>query len=386
MLTAVALASGLAGEDALAQVPPFQCGPDCSQPGRYVLCNDNLDVSGAAAGGVVLENFLEAACASFPAPAASFQLTGFAAAFGSGDLVATLLELYPEEGNDTPGARIYETGVGIPASAADGFTGLFFNAQSLTDDFRVCLRQQIDDSGGNITGRPLLFDSDGVQGTNTVFLPSQGGWSASPAAGDFVLRAVVEYQDLTPWDPGGPCNQSGDAGVPNDAGNTNADGGVSPADGGPRADGGAELDGGDDEDGGVTKGDAGSGQGPPTITAISPDKGPTDSTVDVTVVGTNFQPGLDLMIGAIQANEVSVPGSTTILARIPSGISPGVYDVLVRNPDGQTAVLDDGYTVLGDTGGGAPVGEGCGCRTAGNSGSSGTWGLLLLLAGLFVLF
>lgn len=392
---ALAAAFALLPLDARAQgAPPFRCGPDCSRPGRYVLCADNFDNSNTSAGGVVLVNFLERACVSFPPPAQQFTITGFAALFGPGDTVATWLQIFVENGSNTPGMELTGTGVGIPGAAAAGFTGLFFGSVNATTDFRLCLQQQIDDSGGNSFGRPLLFDDDGVQGTNWAFIPSAGGWQASGAAGDFILRPIVEYGDLTPWAPGGACERP-DGGVAADSGVPAGDSGVpagdsgSPVarDGGEAMDSGEAADSGDPgpaSDAGVDPGggDAGtSGGGPPTITAISPKEGPNTDAIDVTVTGTNFEPGAQLMIGSIQANDVSVPGSTTILAEVPRGIAPGVYDVIVRNPDDQTAILSDGYTVRGPGGGVAPPAADCGCRTAGarESGSDLLWILLGVL-------
>lgn len=379
-----AMASAFATSDAIAQAPPFECGPDCSVPGRYVLCNDGFDASGTSAGGVVLIDFLEAACASFSAPAGDFTLTGFVGLFGSGDVVATLLEVYVEEGDPEPGMKLTDTGVGIPASVSEGFSGLFFGSLDMTEDFRICLKQQIDDFNG--TGRPLLFDTDGVQAMNTVFEPSVPGWTVNPASGDFILRAVVQYDDLTPWDPGGVCDQPNtDAGVANDGGPTNdggtpMDSGADPGDGGPRPDTGTDG-GGPGVDAGVDPSvDGGISKGPPTITAISPDEGSNQTSVEVSVTGTNFETGLALMIGGIQVNDVRVPGSTTILGEVPAGISPGVYDVVVKNPDEQTAILPDGYTVLGSSGGGGPpVAEGCGCHTTDPKQTYTATGLFLLM-------
>lgn len=349
------------GPAAFAQSLPFMCGPDCSQPGRYVLCRDSFDTSGVSAGGIELTDFLEAACVSFEPPAVDFRVTGFAGLFGSGDTVATLAEVFIENGSNAPGTKLGEAGAAIPSSPAAGFSGLLFGSIDVTTPFRLCLRQQFDAGSGV---RPVLFDDDGVQGMSWLFQAGAGGWQMSPGSGDFVLRAVVEHDDLTPWGPGGVCEQPGtdagpgvdsggpgDGGIPGDTGSPN-DAGMLPADSGTTP----------GDDGGMTIEDSGVGPGAaPTITAISPNEGSNQGATDVTVTGTGFERGLTLMIGSIAANEVMVPGSTTILAEVPPGIAPGVYDVLVRNPDGQTAILPDGYTVRDPSGGGAPPDEGCGC-------------------------
>jgi MYXO-CTERM domain-containing protein len=127
--------------------------------------------------------------------------------------------------------------------------------------------------------------------------------------------------------------------------------------------------------------DGGGPAGPaPTITAISPDKGTNATPVDVIVTGTNFVPGLILEIGSIPATGTEVPGPTTIHATVPANIVPGTYDVVVTNPDRQSAVLPKGYTV---TSGASPPSSKCGCATTDTGGPAGipsALALLLLLA------
>ena len=192
---------------AFAQNIPFMCGPDCSRMGRYVLCNDNFDNTMTAAGGLVLTRFLEAGCASFTAPAQSFQVNGFAALMGDGDLVATLFQIWIEEGNDTPGMNVLEQGVGIQGSGTPNFTGFLLGAPpTMTTDFRLCLKQQVDDLGQTMFTRPILYDENGVQGQNTTFIPGNRPPWEPHAVGDFVFRAIVTTDDLTPWMPGGECD------------------------------------------------------------------------------------------------------------------------------------------------------------------------------------
>jgi hypothetical protein len=365
---------------ALAQpAPPFRCGPDCSTPGQYVLCNDSFDGTSVSAGGVVLTDFLERACASFNAPAAQFQVTGFAGLFGMGDLLGLVVELYVESGTATPGTMIYNTGAEVQPSSSPGFSGLLFSPQAMTTRFRVCIEQQVDDPGANATTRPILYDADGIQGTNTMFIPSRAMWQSTTAPGDFILRAVVTYANLAPWGPGGSCRM--DAGVTDaapidagaDASGVDASAGVdaSTADAMGSAADGAAIDASSSDvgamDGSVSL-DAGGvdgsvAGGPPTLTAITPNSGVNNQAVEVTAVGTGFVPGLVLKIGAIAADHVSVPGPTTIHAQVPMGIQPGAYDVLVTNPDGESAILPKGYTVLGASGQ-APRSGTCGCNEA----------------------
>ena len=45
----------------------------------------------------------------------------------------------------------------------------------------------------------------------------------------------------------------------------------------------------------------------------------------------------------------------TLTARLPSGLAPGTYDLVAVNPDGQSAVLENAYTVREGGGGADPA-------------------------------
>lgn len=371
--------------DAEAQAPPFRCGPDCTTPGQYVLCNDSFDQTSAIAGTLELTDFLDAGCMTFDPPAGSFQLVAFAALFGSGDQLASLVEVHTERSPVTlvPMTKIFEAGAAIPFSASPGFSGLFFATQNLTTAFRLCIKQQIDGFGAGT--RPLTFDSDGMQHTNTVFdlsrpNPPNGAWNQPTVAnvtGDFVIRAVVRYADQTPWQPGGSCSGA-DAGV-SDSGSADA---APVTDGGGATDGGAPLDGGANADASAPQDASAPADGglgvdagalpAPRIISITPDRGPSTQATGVVVTGEGFQAGLTLKIGAIPTTDLTVPGPTTILATVPQGIAPGTYDVVVQNPDGQAAVLTKGFTITG-TEGNPPPDDSCNCASTRRTRGSGSW-------------
>lgn len=91
----------------------------------------------------------------------------------------------------------------------------------------------------------------------------------------------------------------------------------------------------------------------PTVTSVSPTSGPATGGTDVTVTGTHFQPGANVLFGPsdgstnldgdLTGNPVSVLSSTTILVAAPPGIV-GATNVVVLNPDGQSGALTSGST------------------------------------------
>ncbi|HET7892664.1 MAG TPA: IPT/TIG domain-containing protein, partial [Candidatus Sulfotelmatobacter sp.] len=81
---------------------------------------------------------------------------------------------------------------------------------------------------------------------------------------------------------------------------------------------------------------------PPFINAVSPVTGPPGGGNKITVSGGNFLPGAKMTLGGIPALSVTAtPGSI-------SGLTPaqgaGVVDVVVTNPDGQTATASGAYS------------------------------------------
>ncbi|HEX7312105.1 MAG TPA: IPT/TIG domain-containing protein [Gaiellaceae bacterium] len=98
----------------------------------------------------------------------------------------------------------------------------------------------------------------------------------------------------------------------------------------------------------------------PTVTSVSPTSGPVTGGTDVTVTGTHFQPGAQVLFGPSDGTPsltgdsngtpVSVLSSTSILVTAPAGIV-GATNVVVLNPDGQTGALESGsahpYTYTG---------------------------------------
>ncbi len=83
----------------------------------------------------------------------------------------------------------------------------------------------------------------------------------------------------------------------------------------------------------------------PTLTALSPDAGPVAGGTTVTLTGSGFRPGLQVLFGAIAATSISIdPGGTQLTALAPAH-APGGVDVSVSTPGG-TATLGNSYTYL----------------------------------------
>ncbi len=75
---------------------------------------------------------------------------------------------------------------------------------------------------------------------------------------------------------------------------------------------------------------------PPTVTAISPNRGSTFGGTAVTISGTNFSGVSSVTIGGIAATSVAVTSGTTITALTPANVA-GSASVLVTNPGGTNA-------------------------------------------------
>ena len=81
----------------------------------------------------------------------------------------------------------------------------------------------------------------------------------------------------------------------------------------------------------------------PTVTAISPNNGPSNGGTAVTISGTGFQSGATVTIGGAAASGVTVVSSTSITATTPAHAA-GAVDVVVGNAEAQSGTLPGGYT------------------------------------------
>jgi hypothetical protein len=84
---------------------------------------------------------------------------------------------------------------------------------------------------------------------------------------------------------------------------------------------------------------------PPTITSVSPKTGSTAGGTAVTIAGANFAVGATVTFGGVAATDVTVTASS-ITATTPAHAA-GAVSVVVTNPGGAEATLNNGFTYLG---------------------------------------
>ena len=85
----------------------------------------------------------------------------------------------------------------------------------------------------------------------------------------------------------------------------------------------------------------------PTIIQITPAAGSNEGDGTYTITGTNFQSGASVSFGSTPAESVNVVNSTTIQGFTGESSEFGPVDVIVTNPDLQSATLPGGYDYQG---------------------------------------
>jgi IPT/TIG domain len=81
---------------------------------------------------------------------------------------------------------------------------------------------------------------------------------------------------------------------------------------------------------------------PLTVKSVTPNAGPTEGRLTVSITGTGFQQGLTVNLDG-PATNILVSGTTVISATVPAH-AEGTVDLIVTNPDGQSARLEKAYT------------------------------------------
>lgn len=82
---------------------------------------------------------------------------------------------------------------------------------------------------------------------------------------------------------------------------------------------------------------------PPTVTAVSPNYGPTTGGTQVTIQGSGFQAGATVRFGGITAVSATVITPSAITAVSPGAATTGAVTVEVINPDTQVGSLASGF-------------------------------------------
>jgi large repetitive protein len=83
----------------------------------------------------------------------------------------------------------------------------------------------------------------------------------------------------------------------------------------------------------------------PSVSSVKPSSGPAGGGRRVTIHGANFAAGATVTFGSATAADIVVVSGTQIIAITPPH-APGAADVTVRNPDGGTGTLVNGFTYL----------------------------------------
>jgi hypothetical protein len=89
----------------------------------------------------------------------------------------------------------------------------------------------------------------------------------------------------------------------------------------------------------------------PTVTAITPASGLTDTAVPVTITGDNFAPTPTAYLNGYRLSSLTYQDPQTLKATVPAGLPVGVYALTVTNPDGKSDTLINAFEVKT----GAPV-------------------------------
>ena len=86
-------------------------------------------------------------------------------------------------------------------------------------------------------------------------------------------------------------------------------------------------------------------QTPPTPTLVDPASASNDLDTRVLITGSNFIATPFVLIGNTPLNDVTRVSATLLEATVPWGLAPGVYDLTVENPGGESGTLAQAFTV-----------------------------------------
>ena len=81
----------------------------------------------------------------------------------------------------------------------------------------------------------------------------------------------------------------------------------------------------------------------PTLSKVLPNSGPSAGGTVARIEGTNFVSGGLLLVAGAPASSLTVVGASLLTAQLPGHSGSGTVDVILTNPDGQSAGLFGGY-------------------------------------------
>jgi len=84
----------------------------------------------------------------------------------------------------------------------------------------------------------------------------------------------------------------------------------------------------------------------PIVESVSPDSTYSNLDVRVSIGGSNFKPGANPYIGSSLLRDVDQPDTEHLFGTLLVGLGPGVYDVVVVNPDGKLGELKEAFTII----------------------------------------
>jgi hypothetical protein len=87
------------------------------------------------------------------------------------------------------------------------------------------------------------------------------------------------------------------------------------------------------------------GPNTPEIYKVEPAVGINDRWVEIRITGINFEEGATAQIGPHPLTNIRIVNAQTVSATVPAFLPPGIYDVIVTNLDGRTAVRTSAYQV-----------------------------------------
>jgi MYXO-CTERM domain-containing protein len=91
-----------------------------------------------------------------------------------------------------------------------------------------------------------------------------------------------------------------------------------------------------------------------TVDEVTPERGPADRNTEIVIRGEGFVPGdadARAAIGDARLLEMEILSWSTITAIVPAGLPAGAHPISVERGDGQTAILPEAFTVVGDADG-----------------------------------